>query len=161
MNAYFHCDMFSKFCAASVIALLVGLFALPHVLLGQTTSTIEGTVTDKRGLGVSGAEVRVEGSTVAASRSVTTESNGAYQIPGLPAGTYKLTVTRDGFRSESFNHLEVTLNRTLDFDVQLQVGTTQERVEISAEIPLLDTTSSSTGADATLFTKPKLPASKM
>lgn len=146
MNLYFCCRMSSKFRAASVIALLVGLFALPHVLRAQTTSTIEGTVTDKQGLGVSGAEVRVEGSTAAASRSVTTESNGAYQIPGLPAGTYKLTVTRDGFRAETFNDLEVTLNRTLNFDVQLQVGTTQERVEISAEIPLLDTTSSSTGA---------------
>jgi hypothetical protein len=146
MNVHFRYRMFSKFCAVSVIALLVGLFALPHVLRSQTTSTIEGTVTDKQGLGVSGVEVRVEGSTAAASRSVTTESNGAYQIPGLPAGTYKLTVTRDGFRTETFNDLEVTLNRTLNFDVQLQVGTTQERVEISAELPLLDTTSSSTGA---------------
>jgi len=87
----------------------------------------------------------VEGSTAGASRSVATDANGAYQIPGLPAGTYKLIVTRDGFRSESVNDLEVTLNRTLKFDVQLQVGSTQERVEIS-EIPLLDTTSSPTGA---------------
>ena len=146
MNAYFRLRTFRKFCAAPVIALLLGLFAVPHVLRAQTTSTIEGTVTDKQGLAVSGAEVRVEGSTAAATRSVATDANGAYQIPGLPAGTYKLTVTRDGFRAESFNDLEVTLNRTLNFDVQLQVGTTQERVEISAEIPLLDTTSSSTGA---------------
>lgn len=146
MNAYVHWHTFRKFCAAPVIAMLLGLFAVPHVLRAQTTSTIEGTMTDKQGLAVSGAEVHVEGSTAAATRSVTTDANGAYQIPGLPAGTYKLTVTRDGFRAESFNDLEVTLNRTLNFDVQLQVGTTQERVEISAEIPLLDTTSSSTGA---------------
>ncbi len=43
-------------------------------LVGQTTSTIEGTVTDKQGLAVSGAQVRVEGSTAAATRSVTTEN---------------------------------------------------------------------------------------
>jgi hypothetical protein len=74
MNEYFYCRMFSKFCAASVIALLIGLFVLPRVLRAQTTSTIEGAVTDKQGLGVSGAEVRVESSTAAASRGVTTES---------------------------------------------------------------------------------------
>jgi hypothetical protein len=146
MTTYFRCDIFRKLCSASVISLLVGLFALPHVVRAQTTSTIEGTVTDKQGLAVSGAEIHVEGSTAGASRSVATDANGAYQIPGLPAGTYKLTVTRDGFRTESVNDLEVTLNRTLKFDVQLQVGSTQEPVEISAEIPLLDTTSSSTGA---------------
>jgi len=129
-----------------VIALLVGLFALPHVLLGQTTSTIEGTVTDKQGLAVSGAEVRVEGSTAAVTRSVATDANGVYQIPGLPAGVYKLTVTSSGFTTRVFEGLELTLNRTLNFDVKLEVGRVQERVEISAEIPLLDTTSSSTGA---------------
>jgi Carboxypeptidase regulatory-like domain/TonB dependent receptor/TonB-dependent Receptor Plug Domain len=146
MNEYFRCHIFSKFCIALVIALLVGLFALPHVLLGQTTSTIEGTVTDKQGLAVSGAEVRVEGSTAAVTRSVATDANGVYQIPGLPAGVYKLTVTSSGFTTRVFEGLELTLNRTLNFDVKLEVGRVQERVEISAEIPLLDTTSSSTGA---------------
>jgi hypothetical protein len=121
------------------------LFLAPQ-LAAQTTSTIEGTVTDKQGLAVSGAEVRAEGSAAGEKRGAVTDANGGYHLPGLPAGTYKLTVTRDGFRAETFNDLEVTLNRTLDLDVQLQVGSTQERVEITAEIPLLDTTSSSTGA---------------
>jgi hypothetical protein len=126
-------------------AMFVLLFLAPQ-LAAQTTSTIEGTVTDKQGLAVSGAEVRAEGSAAGEKRSVVTDANGAYHLPGLPAGTYKLTVTRDGFRAESFSDLEVTLNRTLNLDVQLQVGSTQDRVEITAEIPLLDTTSSSTGA---------------
>src|ERR1700693_3680751 len=146
MNEYFRCDTFRKFCAVPVMALLLALLALPHVVRAQTTSTIEGTVTDKQGLAVSGAELRVEGSTVAANRSVETDGKGAYQIPGLPAGVYKMTVTANGFNTRVFEALELTLNRTLDFDVKLEVGSTRERVEISAEIPLLDTTSSSTGA---------------
>ena len=97
MTTDFRCDVFRKLCSASVIALFLGLFALPEILRSQTTSTIEGTVTDKQGLAVSGAEVRVEGLTAAASRSVTTDGSGAYQIPGLPAGVYKLTVTHEGF----------------------------------------------------------------
>jgi hypothetical protein len=117
-----------------------------NVVNAQTTSTIEGTVTDKQGLAVSGTEVRVEGLTAAVSRSVTTDGSGAYQIPGLPAGVYKLTVTHEGFTTRIFEGLELTLNRTMNFDVKLEVGRVQERVEVSAEIPLLDTTSSSTGA---------------
>jgi hypothetical protein len=146
MTTYFRCDVFRKLRSASVIALLMGLFVLPHVLPAQTTSTIEGTVTDKQGLAVSGAEVHAEGSTAAASRSVTTDANGVYQIPGLPAGVYKLTVTHGGFSARIFEALELTLNRTLDFDLKLEVGKVQERVEVTAEPPLLDTTSSSSGA---------------
>jgi hypothetical protein len=130
-----------------VMALLVmGLFVLPHVSRAQTTSTIAGTVMDKQGLGISGAEVRVEGSTAAASRTVTTEANGAYQIPALPAGVYKMTVTKTGFNTGVYDGLALTLNSTLNFDAKLEVGRIQERVEISAELPLLDTATSSTGA---------------
>ncbi|HEY6129835.1 MAG TPA: TonB-dependent receptor, partial [Candidatus Acidoferrum sp.] len=143
---YFRLDKFSKFFSLPVIALFLGLFALPQFLRAQTTSTIEGTVTDKQGLAISGVEVRAEGSTIAVSRSVVTDANGTYRLPGLPAGVYKVTVTHDGFNTRVFEGLELTLNRTLDFDVKLDVGKVSERVEVSAELPLLDTTASSSGA---------------
>src|SRR5262245_40169568 len=125
---------------------LLALLTLPFVVRAQTSSTIEGTVSDKQGLAVSGAEVRAEGSTAAVSRTVTTDAGGAYQIAGLPAGVYKLTVTRGGFGTRIFERLEVTLNRTLNFDVKLEVGEVLSRVEVLAELPLLDTASSSTGS---------------
>ena len=96
-------------------------------------------MTDKQGLAVSGAEVHVAGTSAAVRpQRDNRRARADIRFPALPAGTYKMTVTRDGFRTESFNDLEVTLNRTLNFDVQLQVGSTQERVEVSAEIPLLE-----------------------
>src|SRR5262249_43544861 len=131
---------------SSATALLLALLALPLAGRAQTTWTIEGTVTDKQGLAVSGAEIRAEGSTAAVSRSVTTAADGAYQIAGLLPGVYKMTVTRSGFSTRIFEGLELTLNRTLNFDVKLEVGVVQERVEVSSEVPLLDTSSSSTGA---------------
>jgi hypothetical protein len=146
MTTHFRREVFRKLFSSPVIALLVGLLALPQVLGAQTTSTIEGTVTDKQGLAVSGAEIRAEGSTAALTRSVVSDTSGAYQIPGLPAGVYRLTVTHTGFNTRIFEALELTLNRTLNFDVKLEIGKVQERVEVSAEIPLLDTTSSSSGA---------------
>jgi len=142
MTTYFRCDLFRRLCSPAVIAMLLGMFVLPQVLLAQTTSTIEGTVTDKQGLVVAAAQVHAEGVSIVADRSATTDANGEYRLPALPAGTYRLTVTRDGFRTGVFSDLEVTLNRTLRFNVQLNVGSSHEQVEVSTELPLLETQSS-------------------
>lgn len=129
------------------LGLLLGSVALPLVpaLLAQTTSTIEGTVTDHQGLAISGAEVSVTADTLAVSRRTTTDANGNYLIAALPAGIYTVTVSHAGFSTEEFKDLEITLNRTLKFDVSLDVGTVEQKVVVSAEIPLLETTSSSEG----------------
>jgi Carboxypeptidase regulatory-like domain/TonB dependent receptor/TonB-dependent Receptor Plug Domain len=127
-----------------LIVILLGAVICVKVAGAQTTSTIEGTVTDKQGLAVANAQVHAEGVSIAADRSVTTEANGAYRLSALPAGTYKLTVTRDGFQTGVFTDLEVTLNRILQYNVQLNVGSAHDQVEISSELPLLETQSSAT-----------------
>jgi len=129
-----------------ILCLLLGTTLLPPALRAQTTSTLEGTVTDHQGLAVSGAEVSVTADTLAVSKKATTDANGNYQIALLPAGTYTVTVSREGFRTQVFKGLEITLNRTVKFNASLEVGTVAQRVEVSAEIPLLETTSSSEGA---------------
>lgn len=130
------------------VGLLLGSTAFPGVpaVLAQTTSTIEGTVTDHQGLAISGAEISVTANTLALSKKTTTNTNGNYQIAALPAGIYTVTVSHAGFSTQEFKDLEITLNRTLKFDVSLGVGTVEQKVVVSAEIPLLETTASSEGA---------------
>jgi len=127
------------------LAFLLGGTAFPCPSGAQTTSTIRGTVTDRQGLAVSGAELQLSGDTLATSRSTKSDANGAYQFPAIPAGTYKLTITHAGFATRVLTALEVTLNRTLTIDAQLEVGTVQERVDVAAALPLLETTASSEG----------------
>lgn len=115
----------------------------------QTTSTIRGRVTDKQGLAVSGAEVHLSGTSVIADRTVVTDSQGEFQLPALLAGKYKLSVSREGFRTQVFTDLEVTLNRTLDYDVQLEIGSGHEQIEVTVELPLLET---QTSAQSTTIT---------
>jgi len=130
------------------LGLLLGFLAFPLLpaFLAQTTSTIEGTVSDRQGLTISGAEVSVTANTLAVSRKTTTDATGNYQISALPAGIYRLTVSHAGFSTQEFKDLEMTLNRTLKFDVSLDVGTVAQKVVVSAEMPLLETTASSQGA---------------
>jgi Carboxypeptidase regulatory-like domain/TonB dependent receptor/TonB-dependent Receptor Plug Domain len=131
-------------CAAFVLTLVLSPFP-SNIAFAQTTSTIQGTVTDHQGLAISGAELKLAGDTLATNRETKADAVGAYQFPAVPAGTYKLTVSHAGFATRVITDLEVTLNRTITFNIQLEVGQVQERVNVSAELPLLETNSSSTG----------------
>jgi outer membrane receptor for ferrienterochelin and colicin len=125
------------------------LFLLAPALVAQTTSTIEGTVKDKQGLTVAGAQIRVTSSELAIDRAVTTESDGGYRVTALPPGNYEIKATKDGFESAVFKNLEITLNRTLLFDISLQVGVMNQTVEVDSAVPLLETTASSSGSTIT------------
>ena len=131
------------------VCLFLGLGAFTPAARAQTTSTIEGSVTDRQGLAVVGAEVRLVGDTVGFDKTTMTDGNGNYQLAAVPAGTYRLTVWRSGFATKAFKNLDIALNRTFKFDVTLEVGTVQQQVEVSAVPPLLETSSSSEGATIT------------
>ncbi|HEY2548391.1 MAG TPA: TonB-dependent receptor [Candidatus Acidoferrum sp.] len=131
-------------CSLAVILFLL----VPHSA-AQTTSTIEGTVKDKQGLAVAGAQIHVTNLELAMDRTVTTESDGSYRISTLPPGVYELKASKDGFQSEVFKNIEVTLNRTLSLDIAMQVGSLNQTVEVDSATPLLETSASSTGATIT------------
>src|SRR5215467_13132240 len=145
-SCVFASNFFSRFPRRLILYLLLGAILLPLALHAQTTSTLEGTVTDHQGLAISGAEVSVAADTLAVSKKTTTDANGNYQIALLPAGIYTVTISHDGFSTQLFKGLEITLNRTVKIVVALEVGTVQQRVEVSGQIPLLETSSSSEGA---------------
>src|SRR5258708_12608665 len=103
---------------SSAIRLVLLLALLSLCLAGrpaaaQTTSTIEGVVTDRQGLAIPGAEVSIAGNSLAVSKKTTANAAGAYEVAALPAGTYTLTVSHAGFRTQALNTLQITLNRTL------------------------------------------------
>jgi Carboxypeptidase regulatory-like domain/TonB dependent receptor/TonB-dependent Receptor Plug Domain len=135
----------TKNAACAAVLVVLGISCAPP-LRAQTTSTLEGTVTDRQGLAISGAEVNATSTALAVSKTTTTDGNGNYQLAALPAGIYTVTVSRSGFSTRVFNNLEITLNRTVKLDASLDVGTVQQKIEVSSVIPLLEPTSSSEGA---------------
>ncbi len=139
---------------SSLIVLSLTLFMLhplsPDASAQTTTSTIEGTVTDTNGAVIAGAEIKVIGTTLASERSTRSDAEGFYRLTALPAGTYTLTISQSGFASRT-SKIELTLNRVVTFDVQLQVGTVAgEVVDVrSDELPLLEPNASATGSTIT------------
>jgi len=123
-------------------ALALALLVLPSLAAAQITSTITGTVTDKQGGTIATAKVQVEGVSLVANFESVTDEKGEYRLPALPAGVYKLTVMKDGFRTGVYDHLEVELNRVLRYDITMEVGSARDQVEVTGELPLLDTQTS-------------------
>lgn len=138
---------------SSLIGLFVTLFMLHLLSAGvtaqTTTSTIEGTVKDPRGSVVAGAQMKASSASLAIERTTSTDENGFYRITALPAGTYTLTASGAGFANSNVGSVELTINRTLTLDVQLEVGKVQEQVSVTADAQLIDSTSSATGTTVT------------
>jgi len=117
--------------------------------MAQTTSNIEGTIKDPKGAVVSGAQITATSSSLAVERTTTSDENGFYRLTALPAATYTVTVAATGFATSTFSGIDLTVNRTLALDVQVEVGNVKEQINITAEAVLIDPTTAATGATVT------------
>src|SRR5688500_20080127 len=78
-----------------LVLFALALFVFPFPVAAQTTtSTIEGTIGDARKAVVAGAQVGVKNSARGIERTANTDENGFYRVTALPAGTYRLAVSR-------------------------------------------------------------------
>ncbi len=129
------------------IRLLTALFAL-MVWSSQAQDTrgmISGTVTDPGGAIVPGATVTVTNTGTNVSTPLTTNASGYYEAPLLPGGQYQVTVEAPGFKKVVRSSLTLKMSDKIDIDIKLEVGALTESVTITAESPILDTSSVNTG----------------
>jgi hypothetical protein len=132
-----------------VVAGFLLWIALTPSSRAQTTANITGVVTDPSKAAIPGATVQAESIELGASRSAVTDAHGVYHLAALAAGSYRVTVTRQGFATEVIPALTLTLDRTVALDISLKVGSATEQVEVSGDVPLIDTTTPATGLTIT------------
>jgi len=111
-------------------------------LFAQTTSSIEGLVKDPQGATVQGAALHITSSS-GFDQKTTSDARGAYRLVAVPAGVYRLDVTKEGFAVAVYEDLNVTLNQALTFDVGLQLGTVQDKVTVQGAVAQLEASTSS------------------
>jgi hypothetical protein len=124
------------------LGLLILLLVLiwPASALGQvdvSTATLKGTVLDPNGAVVAGATITVTNPEKGISKTAKSGSDGVYQIPLLPPGSYDLQVDATGFSREVVRNLQLTIGQNLVFDINLRVGAVSTVVEVTAEAPLI------------------------
>src|SRR5207244_13633846 len=81
---------------------------LPLAARAQDTGYISGTVVDKSGAAVVGAQVVLTNVAGSLTRTTTSNADGAYVVSGLPGDTYNLVVTAQGF--QKFSVQKIVLN---------------------------------------------------
>ena len=106
---------------------------------------ISGTVTDPQGAQVVDAAVVVTNTDTNVSTTLTTNASGFYEAPLLLPGPYRVTVEARGFKKTNRPNLVLALRGQLKIDIQLEVGAVNESITISAESPILDTSTVSMG----------------
>ena len=114
---------------------LVAPVANAQVLYGS----IVGAVTDESGAVIPAAAVGILNTGTGATLEAESSAEGVYRFTNVTAGTYDLTVTKDGFRAYIESGVTVTVNRAVRLDVALSVGQVTESIEVSAATLTLQT----------------------
>jgi hypothetical protein len=127
---------YSKVIATLIVLLLAGMTAFGQAISGNLT----GTVLDASGAALNGATV--DALNVATGQKVTTVSrgSGAYLFSNLPVGTYRISATASGFKTTTLDNVAVELNKSNTQNIKLELGTSTTTVEVSGEVPPVDTT---------------------
>jgi hypothetical protein len=123
--------------------LLLCAIALPLLMPAQDTGYISGTVTDKSGSAIAGADVTLKNVSGSLTRNTVTNTDGAYVISGLAGDTYDLSVSAKGFQKFTAQKVVLEVAEKARIDVQLTVGAITEEVVVTGEsVAQVETTSS-------------------
>ncbi|MGC1977765.1 MAG: carboxypeptidase regulatory-like domain-containing protein, partial [Candidatus Sulfotelmatobacter sp.] len=120
---------------------------LPALLPAQGASgRIIGRVADPTGAVLSGAKVTLTNQATAISRDATTNESGDYSFVEVAPGTYTVQFELTGFKKNIQKNIIVDVNQVVTLNSTLQIGGSQETVEVTSEAPQVDTTSTQLGA---------------
>ena len=127
-----------KFRALIVSATLAIVCALTAPAGAQTSSTVAGTVKDTQGGIIPGATVTL----ISEARGTTFEAvagtTGDFVISNVPADTYTVRVTMDGFKTTERKGVPVSLGERVAIgSIAIEVGTLAETVLVTGDAPMI------------------------
>ena len=147
----------TKCAQALVLALFVVVSGAGYLLAQATaTGTLLGTVSDKSGAMVAGAEVTATFKATGVTRTAATNETGSYRFDFVPAGTYQIKITKQGFQSV-VQTTELLIGQSAMVNATLTPGTISEVVEVTGSAPIVDTTKTSVSLDITPSEVAELP----
>ncbi|HEX2269791.1 MAG TPA: carboxypeptidase-like regulatory domain-containing protein, partial [Pyrinomonadaceae bacterium] len=130
---------------------LVQLTSLLVLILAATSSfaqsggtTVRGTVRDPQGNLIAGATVTLTDPERNFTRTQQTNQDGAYVFQAIPPGTYRLDVSAQGFKTASASGLQALVDTPTERDVQLEIGSVSETVDVTSAAEAAINTSDAT-----------------
>src|SRR5438105_15543003 len=145
-----------RFSSVLVSLTALTLFMAAFVFLGttlvaaqETTGGLQGTVTDPSGAVISGADVTVTSPALLGEKSLTTGASGYYRFANLPPGTYTITASARGFQTVKRENVTIEVGHLPTLNIGLRIGSSSTVVEVSAEAPLVDVTTTTNQTNLT------------
>ena len=132
----------------SVLGLAVSLFFFASTFLSAqgTSGRILGHVVDPSGAVLPGVKVSLVNEATSVNRDTKTSDNGDYDFVEVPVGTYRLEFDLTGFKKNVRHGVNLDINQVITLNMTMQLGATQEVVDVTSEAPLVETTSTQLGA---------------
>ena len=132
------------------LAVLALLLVIPLAASAQNSASISGTVIDKSGAAVAGAQVTLASTGGNLTRDSETNNDGAYVFSALPSGSYNIVVTAKGFAKFTATAVVLDVADKKRVDITLTVGAVTEEVIVTGEsIAQVDTTNAEIGSTIT------------
>jgi len=128
---------------AGLVVLLAG-FAVRQTAQ-EITGSIRGVVLDPTGAGIAHAKVAATQIETGLTRATESDSQGAYLLPLLPPGHYRLECAMRNFESYKQEGISLSVNQMATVAIHLVLGSTQEVVHVSADAPLIETADTTLG----------------
>jgi len=121
------------------------LLGVPSAASQEFRGSISGRVTDSTGAEVHGAKLTITNIATKVSENTTTDDAGNYMVLYLTPGQYQIWVETPGFKKLERSGIELRIGDRLAVNLQLELGTMQQEVHVTAATPLLQTAEASAG----------------
>jgi hypothetical protein len=118
---------------------------LAQLAAAQSTSQLNGSVTDPSGAAVAGAKITLTNPATGLERTTTSNGTGLYQFLDVPPGNYRLEATASGFASYQASKVTLVVNTPSTILIRLQVAGVAQTVNVEGEAPLINRTDASLG----------------
>ena len=141
--------------SAVFVCLFLGLCS--SQAFAQATGSFFGTVSDKAGAVISGANVRITSQSTGLTREAKADDSGHYLIPLLPVAIYTIRVEASGFGPAEQKDVRLQLDEHRELDFSLQPASVSTSVEVSATEVAVETSNPSLGQVITAEEVAELP----
>ena len=127
---------------ASRFFLSISVLLAIAIMSAQTNQygTIKGTALDPSGAPIPGATITLTSPALVVPQTMTADSSGHYHFEQLPTGVYRVSASATGFQQYNRENIQVTAGFVADVNLPMTVGSQTEVVTVSAESPVVDTT---------------------
>jgi hypothetical protein len=129
----------------SAILIMLALVFTCAATAQVATGSLAGTVTDPTGAGIPAVKVTATNAASGARIETISSDAGLYVFPTLPPAVYSVSAEKPGFKRLSRSGIEIRIAQRIDMNLQMELGDVQQTVEVTADVPLLETSTSERG----------------